>query len=243
MGNFNKQFGVEFDVSGYYKRYNFAINTPLVAGTFGVNVRDYSYLAGPLVSFRPLFLHALLGGDHLSGSTSGYSASQDGFAGAFGGGIQQKVGGFWSIRVSADYVFSRHNIFGGSSYTQNNFRTAVGIAYSFGGNRPVASYRPKASRMPEQSAGMSVPSLGIVGSGRSEGGVVIMEVVPGGVAELAFLHVRDVITSLDGKPVNTPVELAAMLQDRPSGSQVRLGYLFRTSALGYLPQEKILVLK
>jgi len=96
-GNFNRWFGAEFDVSGYYKKYSVPVNTPLVTGTFNVSVRDYSYLAGPRANFRPLFLHALLGGDHLSGSTSGFSASQDGFAGAFGGGVQQKISGPWGL--------------------------------------------------------------------------------------------------------------------------------------------------
>jgi hypothetical protein len=33
-----------------------------------VDVHDYSYLAGPRVNFRPVFVHALIGGDHLTGS-------------------------------------------------------------------------------------------------------------------------------------------------------------------------------
>jgi hypothetical protein len=236
-GNFNRWFAVEFDVSGYYKTYSI----PTIAD---VKVRDYSYVGGPRLNFRPFFVHALLGGDHLSGSAMGYSASQDGLAGAFGGGVQQKVSGPWSVRVSADYVFSRHNIFGGPSYTQNNFRAGVGIAYSFGSRSTrdhAASH--KASSAPEHPASMSIPSLGIMVAPRNEGGAEIVDIASGSVAELANLHVGEVITSVDGKAVNSPMELAAALQNRASGSQVHLGYMFHTNAMGYFAKETVVILK
>jgi membrane-associated protease RseP (regulator of RpoE activity) len=114
--------------------------------------------------------------------------------------------------------------------------TFVPVAANNSGASKTASLSP--------SATFVVPALGVAVTTRTEGGgAQIVGITSGGVAELAFLHVKDVITSVDGKPVSTPVELAAMLQDRPSGSQVRLGYLFRTSALGYMSQEKLLVLK
>jgi len=78
-GNFNKWFAVEADVAGYYRNYS------------GVSVTDYSYGAGPRFNFKPIFVHALIGGDHLTGSESGISKSQDSLAGAFGGGAQAKI--------------------------------------------------------------------------------------------------------------------------------------------------------
>jgi len=45
------------------------------------------------------------------------------------------------------------------------------------------------------------------------------------VAALAGLHVGDVINAVDGKPVHTPMELAAELENRPTGDKVRLGYM------------------
>ncbi len=234
-GNFNRWFAVEFDVNGYYKTYSI----PTIAD---VKVRDYSYLGGPRINFRPFFVHALLGGDHLSGSALGFSASQDGLAGAFGGGVQQKVSGPWGVRVSADYVFSRHNIFGGPSFTQNNFRAGVGIVYSFGSTGRHAASRTANS--PQQlSASMSIPSLGIMVISRNEGGAEIVDIASGSVAQFANLHVGEVITSVDGKVVNSPMELAAALQNRASGSQVHLGYLFRTSAMGYFSKETVVILK
>jgi len=123
VGAFTGAFGVEFDVSGFYKTYN----GDLTGNNVPVKVTDYSYVAGPRFNIKPLFIHALLGRDHLSGEQSGSSESQDGLAGAFGGGVEQRVSGRWSVRLSADYVFTRHNIFGGPSYTQNNFRAGAGI--------------------------------------------------------------------------------------------------------------------
>ncbi len=69
-GNFNKWFAAEADVSGHYKKIG------------AVSVSDYAYLAGPRINLRPIFIHALIGGDHLTASALGLSASQDGLAGA-----------------------------------------------------------------------------------------------------------------------------------------------------------------
>ncbi len=95
-GNFNRWFAAEADVAGYYKSYD-------IEGV-NVSVSDYSYGAGPRINFRQLFVHALIGGDHLSGGALGISASQDSLAGAFGGGLQWKVSGPFSVRAGVDYV-------------------------------------------------------------------------------------------------------------------------------------------
>ena len=60
---------------------------------------------------------------------------------------------------------------------------------------------------------------------------------PGSVAASAFLRVGDVINAVDDKPVKSARELLAELSNRAPGSQIRLGYLFRSSALGYFPKE------
>jgi Outer membrane protein beta-barrel domain/PDZ domain len=147
-GNFNKWFAVEGDVSGYYKSY---ATSNLVIPTTGcvyfgscsatVKITDYSFAGGPRVNFKPVFIHALFGGDHLTGTLTASdvpstSESQDGMAGLVGGGGQFKISGPWSVRASADYVFTRHNIFGGPSVTQNNYRAGIGVVYSFGARHP-----------------------------------------------------------------------------------------------------------
>jgi hypothetical protein len=157
-GNFNKWFAVEGDVSGYYKTFAVAgvpTNSCVYFGVCGASLKttDYAYAAGPRINFRPVFIHALFGGDHLtdtltdSGVPGNQSESQDGVAGLAGGGVQFKVSGRWSVRASADYVFTRHNIFGGPSATQNNYRAGVGIVYGFG-----TRHGESAMRVPEPSA-------------------------------------------------------------------------------------------
>jgi hypothetical protein len=248
-GNFNKWFAVEGDVNGYYKTYNITES----GATASVKVTDYSYAAGPRINFKPIFIHALFGGDHLTGTVtvSGVSGSasesQDGAAGLAGGGVQFKVSGHWSIRASADYVFTRHNILGGPSVTQNNYRAGAGIVYSFGGRHaaepsaqpsappPVRTATPTPSPQPpappQQStphitgSGMKLDALGVkVTLGRSAGAEITDE-APNGVAALAGLHPGDVINTVDGKPVRTPMELAAELTNHQAGDKVRLGFL------------------
>lgn len=210
-GNFNKWFAVETGVSGYYKNYN-------IRG-INVAVRDYSYAAGPRINFKPLFVHALFGGDYLSAGALGQSGSQFGLVGGFGGGVQWRFSRQLSFRSSADYVFSRFNIPGGS-VTQNNVRASVGIVYSFGSTE-------RASAAPRQPTprGTLIPALGITAVAGSAQGAEITDEASNGVAALAGLHPGDVIDAVDGKPVKTPMELAAELSSRAVGDKVKLGYL------------------
>ncbi len=120
--NILKNLAVESDVSGYYKND--------VLGS-GVNVRDYAVAGGPRFNFRPVFFHALLGVDHLSGHAYGLSASQNSFAAVFGGGVQYPFAPHWAVRTAFDYVLTNHDFFGGTA-TQNNFRVGVGVVYLFG---------------------------------------------------------------------------------------------------------------
>jgi hypothetical protein len=229
-GNFNKWFAVEGDVSGYYKSYNVDL-TALNLGAVSAKVTDYSFAGGPRINLKPIFIHALFGGDHLGASVPGFSTSQDGMAGLAGGGVQWKVSGPWSVRASVDYVFTRHNIFGGPSFTQNNYRASAGIVYSFGmrhTTEQVASNQtPDAG--PENPrtvpAGLKIPSLGVfVTLGRSQG-ALITDAAPNGLAQLGGIHIGDVINTVDGKAVKSPTELEAELAGKAAGDKVRLGFL------------------
>lgn len=181
-GDLNRWFAVEGDFSGYYKTYPFDLSL-LGLSTVNVSVHDYSYLGGPRINFRPIFLHALIGGDHLTGSALGFSASQDSFAAAFGGGVQWKVAPRWAVRASGDYVLTHHNIFGipGVTYSQNNFRASAGIVYTFGGSRehspwPGAS-APRANSSPQCEDSSEAALLGVVGCS-TELGVRVTSVRP-----------------------------------------------------------------
>jgi PDZ domain len=243
-GNFNKWFAAEADVSGYYKNYNIDLAS-LGLGTLNAKVTDYSYAAGPRINLRPIFIHVLFGGDHLTGSALGFSKSQDSLAGLAGGGVQLKVLGPWSVRASADYVFTRHNIFGGPSVTQNNYRASVGIVYSFGAKH-ASERQPRAApvnakpthtepvntkqgRGPRAAAGsgMNISVLEVmVTLGRSQGAEITDE-APNGAAALAGIHVGDVINAVDGKPIRNPMELAAELSNKSAGDKIKLGYMIR----------------
>jgi hypothetical protein len=124
--NVNPWFAAEFDVAGYYKTVS------------GILYQAYSYAAGPRVNFRPVFVHALFGGDRSSFGSSGISVSQNSFAGMLGGGVQVPLTHGLAFRGSVDYVFSRHNIFkvlnpSLPSVTQNNIRASAGIVILLGG--------------------------------------------------------------------------------------------------------------
>ena len=233
-GNFNEWFAVDGDVSGYYKTYS----ADLGGATTGEATADYSFAVGPRINFKPIFIHALFGADHLKGTLSevgspSTSASQDGMAGLVGGGVQFKVSGPWSIRASADYVFTRHNIFGGPSVTQNNYRAGAGIVYSFGTKHesepPARVTQPGAIRaIPPVNAarsGVNVPSLGVIVILGNSAGAEIALVTPDGVAAHLGLHSGDVIDAVDGRPVKTPIELASELAKRQVGEKIRLGYM------------------
>lgn len=121
-GSFNRWFAVEAEFSGFLEHLADG------GGTAGL----YSYMAGPrfnLVHSRianPLFVHSLLGFQHLTGSDFGVPVSNTAMAAALGAGVEQKLSTHWAIRSSADYVFARYFT------SQNDIRVAVGFTYSFG---------------------------------------------------------------------------------------------------------------
>ena len=230
-GNFNRRFAVEGSVAGYYKSYAFDL-TPLGLGIVNVDVHDYSYLAGPRINFRPVFVHALIGGDHLTGSALGASASQDSFAAAFGGGIQWPVAPHWVVRGSGDYVLTRHNIFGSAfqNYTQNNFRASVGVVYLFGG---VHESSPRADRnappRPTCSDSSEAALVGVTGCG-SASGLTVTSVQRGSPAAAAGITPGDVITSIDGRPVRDAREIEAAIAANASGT-IKVSYMLKGSWL------------
>lgn len=56
-------------------------------------------------------------------------------------------------------------------------------------------------------------------------GVQVVEVTPGGAAELADIRAGDTITRIDGKPVTTASELTAAVRQEPAGARVRIELL------------------
>lgn len=211
-----KGLAAEGDFSGYYKTYNSAAILP-AAPTITVSVSDYFYGGGPRFNFRPIFVHALVGNDHLTASVAGASASQDGFAVVAGGGVEVPVGHNISVRSTFDYALTRHNIFGGPSYSQNNLRVGLGVAFAFGTWRTSTVAKPN-------PPGIAIPILGIRADHPESGGARILAVIPGGVGERVGLRVGDIIDQVNGTLIHDPDELATALAKLASGS-VQLGFL------------------
>jgi hypothetical protein len=88
-------------------------------------------------------------------------------------------------------------------------------------NRPAPPPASAPATVP--SRGMPIHSLGVVLVPQEFDGAKILEIVPGGVAEMASLKAGDLIKSVDGKAVRTPMELAAELSDK--SGKVRIGIL------------------
>jgi putative serine protease PepD len=56
-------------------------------------------------------------------------------------------------------------------------------------------------------------------------GVEVVEVTPGGAAELAGIRAGDIITRIDGKPLTTASELTAAVRQEPAGARVKIELL------------------
>ena len=256
--NFMKYLGVEAGYGRLFGHNDSVSTTTFVftnSGFYGVNhdtpviVRHSVWLAGPRANYRTYFFHVLFGLRRDTASAHNVPTTNDqgqtivenisehinAFTMAIGGGNDWKISPHWAVRTSFDYVpFFKY---GG---TFRNVAASVGPVFSFGNRAVVSAVVARGVAVSHSS--MSISSLGIMAVPRTEGGAEIVEVASGSVAELANLHVGDLITSVNGKAVNSPMELAAELQNRTPGSQVRLGYMFRSSALGYFGKETVVTL-
>jgi len=94
---------------------------------------------------------------------------------------------------------------------------------------------PTAASASTSSRGMSIRAIGVVAGPQDFDGAKILQVDPGSVAEMAALHVGDLIKAVDGKTVRTPMELAAELSDRTG--KVRI-----TIARGEMMTETVILL-
>ena len=84
-----------------------------------------------------------------------------------------------------------------------------------------AKSAPAAGPATAPSRGMPVHSLGVQVAPQEFDGAKVLAIEPGSIAEMASLHVGDLITSVDGKAVKTPMELAAELSGK--SGKVRIG--------------------
>lgn len=128
--NVNKWLGAVADFSGHY-------GTPVeVAGVGSVKASTYNFLFGPQVNIRggkaKGFVHALFGGNHISAHTdpAGFSATDNAFAFAIGGGVDVNVTKTFAVRPGQfDYIYTNHDFGLGH---QNNFRFSAGVVLNLG---------------------------------------------------------------------------------------------------------------
>ncbi len=243
-GRLYKRLAVESNISGYYTgigaSQTFSVDGLPVSASAHLSARDYAFLGGPRVNLlKGFFVHALFGVDRLSGdvratasvggnsfSSSGPLGSQNSFAFAPGGGVQIKATRNLSIRANADYVMTHHDVVDAlqglptQSIRQNNVRFSIGPVFTFGepSGHAIASVQASHSTM-------LIPALGLMVAARQAGGDEVVDIAPGAVASFSGLHVGDVINAIDGKPVNTPMEMAVEIADRSPGTKVVLGIL------------------
>ncbi len=231
--NANRWLAAEGGVSGYYKTID--VGSLFNIGPIGVDVSasDYAFAGGPRLNFRPGFVHALLGVNHIKGSALGISDSQNAFAAALGGGVQYMVSHNWGVRVSADYVLTRHNFFGPDRVNQNHIRATAGIVFAFGQPRQVVPSDRAA--VPTENPPAQVPQLGVAAVQDSHG-VRVVAVAPNGPAAQAGIVERDYIVSVDTYNIHTIGELNAALSGK---SAVKLG----TQINGIWPKERDVKLK
>ena len=135
--NLNKNFGVVGDISGAYK--SESASSGGVSGE--AKLKLHNFLFGPRFSYRTEkvtpFFEALFGAGHASASGSitggtdplSASGSLNGFAMAFGGGLDINAGKHIAIRPAKfDYIMNGFSD-SGESVNLNNFRYAAGIVF------------------------------------------------------------------------------------------------------------------
>jgi len=246
--NASRWLGVKADLSGHYGT-PITLSADAIAflnnlGITGLppKANSFSYLFGPVVSHRfnryTVFGEALFGANRAGVNIHvkvnqlqipAFTISNTALAMAFGGGVDVKIASHFAFRGQADYFYTRHDftdLLPDIANHQNNVRTSVGIVYSFGAKHAqVASSGPREAASPIPTTGMKISALGVmVRLGRNQGAEIADE-APNGVAALAGLHTGDVINAVDGKPVNTPMELVAELANHAAGDKIKLGVL------------------
>jgi S1-C subfamily serine protease len=101
---------------------------------------------------------------------------------------------------------------------------------------------------PSSAESATAAMLGLVVSTRAESagpphGAEIIEIIPNGPAEHAGMQVGNVINSVNDKSVATAAQFAAEMSGRAPGSEIRLDYMFKTTAMGWMATKKIITLR
>jgi hypothetical protein len=122
--NVNRWLAAEGNVAAYYKTI-----TILNVGTFGFH--NFLVAGGPRLTVRKVFIHGLIGMDHLANNLyfdgAGPSSGNTVLAAELGGGVQWKVARHIGVRTSADYVLSEFD-----GWIQSSVRVTAGVVFDLG---------------------------------------------------------------------------------------------------------------
>jgi len=103
---------------------------------------------------------------------------------------------------------------------------------------------PSEHPQPGDASASKAGVLGVAGENWAESGIFgvkILEVAENSSAASAGLRMGNVITEVDGAPIHSTEDLAAVLAQRGPGSRMSLTYLFRTN-LGWMAKQTTLIL-
>jgi hypothetical protein len=185
-----------------------------------------------------------------SSGTATSSTTDSSVALAGGGGVDYWVGRRFGVQLGPADIFYTHHLNAEGVNGQDSYRVAAGIVFRFGGELPEPAPKgaplppPSVPTQPRSrhgraeseptpvagapagvvnvpGKGMSIIALGAVVAPQEFDGARIVDVAPGGVADMSSLKPGDLIKSVDGKAVRTPMELAAELSDK--SGKVHLG--------------------
>jgi hypothetical protein len=251
--NANRWLGLKADLSSDYGTpitlgpdATAYLNSQGVAG-LPPAANSFSYLFGPVVTHRfsryGVFGQALFGANraaidlHLATNQleiPAIAVSNTALAMVFGGGVDTRIAQHLAFRAEADYLYTGHDftsLLPAIAAHQNNLRASIGIVYRFGGEdrataSPAASPSPHTPRPSSSGQGhIVISSLGITAAIGDNQGAEIADEAPNGVAALANMHSGDVIVSVDGKSIKSPMELSAELANHAPGDHLRIGFL------------------
>jgi len=155
------------------------------------------------------------------------------------GGLGYKATGFGRKMYEAKYnvlnIGPKQEDVRNSDAVKTPPASAAALAKTGHERAALGARAPQASRPNTREQRISV--LGITAKNGERGGAEIVEVEAGSVAEGAYLHVGDIINSLDGTPVKDSAQLDALLSNRQGEREVRLGYLYRSISFGYVQKD------
>lgn len=150
--NFRPHLGLKSEFQGYLSStadFHVSANPPTIpaSGTFESHMHMFTYLFGPQLSLPVpnsnvrIYAEALFGGAYTNvysnffkaASITGVSPSNNGFAMAFGGGVDLAINEHLAFRpVQLDYVRTRYAWQNLGIHNQNNVRYEAGLVFVWG---------------------------------------------------------------------------------------------------------------